>query len=87
MIADTVSALADMNKLLLSARKCPAGQDFTRHLQVKAFICVQLAETGLGGRCAKTRTELSLEVAKQSLKKSYVAKRIRLHETSWITKR
>ncbi|KAA8900001.1 hypothetical protein FN846DRAFT_1023131 [Sphaerosporella brunnea] len=81
------AALADMQKLLSSARKCPAGQDYTRHLQVKAFICVQLAHTGLDGRCAKTRTELSLQVAQHSLKKSYVAKRIRLHETSWITKR
>ncbi|KAA8903597.1 hypothetical protein FN846DRAFT_919925 [Sphaerosporella brunnea] len=81
------AALSDMKKLLLSARKCPAGQDYTRHLQVKAFICVQLAHTGLGGRCAKTRTELSLQVAQHSLKKSYVAKGIRLHETSWITKR
>jgi hypothetical protein len=87
MIADAVSGLADMKKLLKSKRKCPFGQDYTRHLQVKAFICAQLANTGLGGRCAKTRTELSLQVAQHSLKKSYVAKRIRQHEISWITNR
>jgi hypothetical protein len=81
------AGLADMKKLLKSKCKCPAGQDYTRHLQVKAFICVQLAHTGLGGRCAKTRTELSLQVAQHSLKKSHVARRIRLHEKSWLTKR
>ncbi|KAA8893532.1 hypothetical protein FN846DRAFT_895896 [Sphaerosporella brunnea] len=81
------AAFADMKKILSSARKCPTGQDYTRYLQVKAFIYVQLAHTGLGGHCAKTRTELSLQVAQHSLKKSYVAKIMRLHETSWITKR
>ncbi|KAA8895234.1 hypothetical protein FN846DRAFT_911991 [Sphaerosporella brunnea] len=48
------AALADVKKLLSSERKCSAGQDYTRHLQVKAFISVQLAHTGLRGHCAKT---------------------------------
>jgi hypothetical protein len=76
-----------MKKLLLSARKRPAGADLTWHLQVQAFICVQLAETGINGRCTKTRSELSLAVAKQSLRKGHVARRIASHEISWITKR
>ncbi|KAA8908520.1 hypothetical protein FN846DRAFT_906128 [Sphaerosporella brunnea] len=51
------AAFEDMKKLLSSARKCPAGQDHTRHLQVKTFICVQLAHNGLGGRFAKRYKE------------------------------
>jgi hypothetical protein len=35
----------------------------------------------------KTRTELSREVAKHSLKKGHVARRIREHEILWITKK
>ncbi|KAA8913471.1 hypothetical protein FN846DRAFT_929236 [Sphaerosporella brunnea] len=81
------AGLADMKMLLLSARKRPTGADLTWHLQVQALICAQLANTGLNGRCTKTRSELSRAVAKRSLKKGYVAKRIASHEISWITKR
>jgi hypothetical protein len=86
-MANPSLGLADMKKLLLSARKRPTGGDLTWHLQVQAFICVRLAETGIDGCCTKTRSELSLEVAKQSLGEGHVARRIASHEISWITNR
>jgi hypothetical protein len=51
IMANPPLGLADMKKLLLSARKRPTGADLTWHLQVQAFICVQLVETGIDGCC------------------------------------
>ena len=50
---------------------------------VLTFLCIQVFNLRFEGG-TKTRLVLSEDVAKQSLKKSYTARRIRAHECLWV---
>ena len=95
MILETkcsVTAIHDLQKLLSSQRLCLTGQDAHWHHQVLAFLHAQVSDIQDsdcqdGPPKGQRRVELSMQVARHSMKGKYVAERIRAHESLWVKQR
>ena len=64
----------------------PTGQDTIWLRQILAFLCAQISNIHFDGG-QKGWLELSLQVARHTLKKRHVAERICVQESFWVRQR